>query len=433
VFRAHRLDFLLLCSPATVLDAAAGQAAELAASAFLDAFADMARDRAIIALEWRPSDQPDIGSEPFGPGVNAVDELTAVEHVVSSSPYPSLVMSATTLATVGRAIQTGAPGSAHSGEAAPVPRLVQGAATALVDGRLEATTSARLLHLVKMHAPKASGQLPLFAVAGLLGNVLNLRRLAQIVGAERPVYGLQARGLFGGLEPHETFEEMARDYLTELRTVQPRGPYLLSGFSGGGITAYEMARQLIEGGETVQLIAFLDTPVLRRETLTLSDRISIQAQNLRREGIAHIGRWIEGKLAYRRSLQARDERLRAQHAGETHDFHSQVIEAAFYRALSRYAMRPLAVRATLFRPKLAPVYRLSGGRLLNGDRDHLYPDNGWSPFIEKLDIREVPGDHDSMVLEPNVRVLATQVIEAIERSIVPAVTVAQEAGDGAGR
>jgi thioesterase domain-containing protein/malonyl CoA-acyl carrier protein transacylase len=431
VFRAHRLDFLLLCSTATVLDAAAGQTGEVAASAFLDAFADTVRDSAIIALDWQPSSRTDISSDPLASGVTADDELTALERVLSSSPHASLVMSATALASVGRAIQTGAAGP-RSAEAARPPRLAN-AAAALIDGRPEAAAAARLLHLVKMCAPAGTRQSPLFVVAGLLGNVLNLRRLAQIVGAERPVYGLQARGLFGGLKPHETFEEMARDYLTELRTVQSRGPFLLSGFSGGGITAYEMARQLIEEGETVQLIAFLDTPVLRRETLTLSDRLSIQAQNLRREGLAHVGRWMEGKRAYRRSVQTRGERLRAQHAGETHDFHSQVIEAAFYRALSRYAIRPLAVRATVFRPKLAPVYRLSGGRLLNRDRDHLYPDNGWGPFIEKLDIREVPGDHDSMVLEPNVRVLAAQVIEAIERAVVPAIAVAREAGDGVGR
>ena len=53
---------------------------------------------------------------------------------------------------------------------------------------------------------------------------------------------------------------MARDYLAELRTVQPHGPYLLGGFSGGGITAYEMARQLLAEGESVPLIVMLDTP-----------------------------------------------------------------------------------------------------------------------------------------------------------------------------
>ena len=289
------------------------------------------------------------------------------------------------------------------------------------------------MHLVKLHAgdPGRASQTPFFIVAGLFGNVLNLRRLAQIVGADRAVYGLQARGLFGGLEPHESFEDMARDYLAELRTAQPHGPYLLGGFSGGGITAYEMARQLTAAGESVQLVVLLDTPVPRLETLTLPDRLSIQRQNFQREGVAHLSQWVESKIAYKRHLQTREDRLRAQRAGETHDFHSQVIEAAFYRALSRYVMRPLPVRAMLFRPRLSPVYRLSRGRLLNGDRDHLYPDNGWSPFVETLEIREVPGDHDSMVLEPNVRVLASHVREAIDRATAVRRRRRRETGDNA--
>ena len=83
----------------------------------------------------------------------------------------------------------------------------------------------------------------------MFGNVLNLRHLAHLLGTDRPFYGLQARGLYGDEEPHETFEEAAADYIAEMRTVQPHGPYLLGGFSGGGITAYEMARQLEADGE----------------------------------------------------------------------------------------------------------------------------------------------------------------------------------------
>eukprot|EP00494_Astrolonche_serrata_P016437 UN16603 len=75
----------------------------------------------------------------------------------------------------------------------------------------------------------------------MFGNVLNLRHLAQLIGEERPFYGLQARGLYGDHAPHETFEAMASDYIAEIKTVQPEGPYILGGFSGGGITAYEIA------------------------------------------------------------------------------------------------------------------------------------------------------------------------------------------------
>ncbi|HEX2679345.1 MAG TPA: SDR family NAD(P)-dependent oxidoreductase, partial [Polyangiales bacterium] len=113
--------------------------------------------------------------------------------------------------------------------------------------RLPSAEPTRMKHVVPMNPPggETRGRLPFFLVGGMFGNVINLRHLAGLIGEDRPFHGVQARGLLGNEDPHETFEEMARDYLAELRAVQPHGPYLLGGFSGGGIAAYEMARQLI--------------------------------------------------------------------------------------------------------------------------------------------------------------------------------------------
>ena len=68
----------------------------------------------------------------------------------------------------------------------------------------------RYRHLVPMHPGEGGPGRPFFLVAGMFGNVLNLRHLAHQVGIDRPFYGVQARGLYGDDEPHETFEEMAR-------------------------------------------------------------------------------------------------------------------------------------------------------------------------------------------------------------------------------
>lgn len=266
----------------------------------------------------------------------------------------------------------------------------------------------RYLHLVSMHPRGEPAKVPFFLVAGMFGNVLNLRHLAHLVGADRPFYGLQARGLYGDHQPHETFEEMARDYLNELRTVQPRGPYLLGGFSGGGITAYEMARQLLEEGEQVAMLVMLDTPLPNRYSPTLIDRIAIQLQNLKQDRAQFLINWARGKLEYRRRVEEREKRLRTQQQGKSHDFHSQVIESAFYRALEVYRPVPLDVTIALFRPKLSPKYLLPNGTRLNHERRPIFSDNGWTPLVRHVEVCEVPGDHDSMVLEPNVRVLAAR-------------------------
>ncbi|HKH45402.1 MAG TPA: non-ribosomal peptide synthase/polyketide synthase [Thermoanaerobaculia bacterium] len=100
---------------------------------------------------------------------------------------------------------------------------------------------------------------PLFCVHALGGEVLFYYRLARELGTDQPVYGLQARPLDGQAQaPQATIEEMAAEYLQAVRSVQPAGPYLLAGYSFGGIVAFEMARQLTDSGEEVALLALLD-------------------------------------------------------------------------------------------------------------------------------------------------------------------------------
>ena len=62
----------------------------------------------------------------------------------------------------------------------------------------------------------------------MFGNVLNLRALAQRLSPDRPVWGLQARGLFGDAAPHATLAEAATSCIEEIRQIQPQGPYLVA-------------------------------------------------------------------------------------------------------------------------------------------------------------------------------------------------------------
>ena len=51
---------------------------------------------------------------------------------------------------------------------------------------------------------------------------------------------------------------MAADYLRQIRSVQPRGPYFLGGFSFGGLVAFEMAQQLRQSGQQLALLVLID-------------------------------------------------------------------------------------------------------------------------------------------------------------------------------
>ena len=83
------------------------------------------------------------------------------------------------------------------------------------------------------------------------------RILAHYLGPEQPVYGLYLHGLDGRPVP-ATVEEVANQYLHEIRNVQPEGPYVLGGYSFGGIVAFEMAQQLQRQGQAVAGLFLVD-------------------------------------------------------------------------------------------------------------------------------------------------------------------------------
>jgi len=122
----------------------------------------------------------------------------------------------------------------------------------------EPAAGARFSPLVRLQAGEPERR-PLFLVHPVGGNVLCYAELARSLGPEQPVYGLQSLGLGEGQQPQQRVEEMAATYLAALRDVQPYGPYRLGGWSIGGVIAYEMAGQLRQAGEEVELLALLDT------------------------------------------------------------------------------------------------------------------------------------------------------------------------------
>ncbi|AZL60489.1 SDR family NAD(P)-dependent oxidoreductase [Tabrizicola piscis] len=270
----------------------------------------------------------------------------------------------------------------------------------------------KFTHLVAMHSGEGGPKTPFFLVAGMFGNVLNLRHLAHLLGNDRPFYGLQARGLFGDAAPHTTIEEAAADCLAEIRRVQPSGPYLLGGFSGGGLTAWEIGRQLRAMGEEVALMVLLDTPLPVRPELTSRDKAMMKLAELRRGGPRFLADWARRRIEWERSRRA----IAAQEPDTSvPSFHNAAIEAAFRHAVGVYQLLPWQDgRVVLYRPPLDRHWKVTGGNWVSAAREYVFADNLWTPFAPALEVVEVPGDHDSMVLEPNVRVLAARMRSAIQ-------------------
>jgi thioesterase domain-containing protein len=224
---------------------------------------------------------------------------------------------------------------------------------------------------------------------------------------------------------------MAAAYLEELRSVQPEGPYLLGGFSGGGITAFEMAQRLRADGQEVSQLVMLDSLLPQPpDELTRLDKARVHWQRLLRTGPKYLTNWARDRIDW--ELQKRGRRDAASEAPDPALFRSEVIEAAFRAALPRYKMTHFNGKVVLFRPKLDKTYVLGPDRVLNVHREFVYSDNGWGKYVDELKVHEVPGDHDSVVLEPNVRVLAKLLTgyideaEAAARRGTPTVAATEE-------
>ncbi|MEP3443097.1 MAG: beta-ketoacyl synthase N-terminal-like domain-containing protein [Sulfitobacter sp.] len=277
----------------------------------------------------------------------------------------------------------------------------------------EAAAQPRFIHLVPLNGVKPAQAAPLFVVAGMFGNVLNLRHLALQFSDTRAVFGLQARGLIGDSAPHETVEEAAADYIAELRQVQAEGPYLLSGFSGGGITAYEMARQLRAAGQEVAVLALLDTPLPVRPGLSKPDKALIKLAELRAKGPRYLLEWGQNRIAWERAKRAD----RPVAVSEEAQFNNTKIEAAFLRAVARYDTPRWDGPMTLLRPVLDRRFKVTGGNWVSEAREYVFADNDWTQYAPHVQVIEVPGDHDSMVLSPNVVVMAAELREVIDAAL----------------
>ncbi|MFI8356847.1 SDR family NAD(P)-dependent oxidoreductase [Streptomyces cyaneofuscatus] len=99
---------------------------------------------------------------------------------------------------------------------------------------------------------------PSFWVHGATGYSTWFQNLSQALGPDYPLYAFQARGTDGYSMPH-TLDEMVDHYIACIRQVQPEGPYVLGGYSFGGLIAMRMAQRLHDEGEQIRHLVMFDT------------------------------------------------------------------------------------------------------------------------------------------------------------------------------
>lgn len=261
---------------------------------------------------------------------------------------------------------------------------------------------------------------PFFCVHPAGGNVFCYTTLARHLGAERPFYGLPSSAEAGGAGG-PSLEVLAARYVETLRRARPAGPYLLGGWSMGGLVAFEMARQLDARGEAVALVALLDSKIPTREERRVADDETALLMSFARD----LG--LSGDAALRA------ERLR----GLAADLFASRPDAQLARLVElarRAGVLPpgaelaqvlglLEVFKTNVRAMCAYVPRAYGGPVkLFKAREQLTRDNsdetlGWGEAAAGgLEILAVPGDHYTIMREPDVRALAERLADCLRRA-----------------
>ena len=267
---------------------------------------------------------------------------------------------------------------------------------------------------------------PLFLVHGTVSDELDCYfHLVRSLPSELSVYGLQSYGKLTGSEL-ETIEEMARQHVKAIRSVQPSGPYYLGGYCFGGLIAYEIAQQLTASGECVQSLSVFDYPINFAEPFqfpTTSSRLRTILANcglaildLRKSKksltacINEVAVWLY-RMAVMKSLGGTNG---APKTGFWHSVHLTPVESqcssAQFRALRKYQPRPYSGSVTLFRHRRLPILQPYDFSM------------GWSKICStglKVTIVDGSSSHGSMLRAENAPKVARELVKTLAPLMAP--------------
>jgi amino acid adenylation domain-containing protein len=233
---------------------------------------------------------------------------------------------------------------------------------------------------------------------------LNHRELYQQLGVNRSIYGLH----YGIADASDrvpnlpSIVDLAAHYIKEMCELQSQGPYYLLGHSWGGTIAYEMACQLVAQGHEVSLLGLFDTNLdeNNRQALPLTQKLA----NLRQIGLSGLAHRAKRKLEVKFYLHKAKHR-----ASDFSNADLFIEDPRIAIAISNYTPKPYTGRVVLFQP-IEPWISITSGvetaevalqKLVDGS----------------IEVHPVPGDHHSILKEPNVSIVAQTIDTYIREGI----------------
>lgn len=259
-------------------------------------------------------------------------------------------------------------------------------------------------------------QRPFFFLHGdWTGGAFYCFTLAQTAGPDQPFYVLGTYK-FTDREPLPTIESMAAAYIKELRTIQPEGPYLLGGFCNGGLLAYEIATQLQDAGQRVDLLTLI-TPSESGSTnkllgiishvghlLHIQPRIQANCYLRTRHALRHIYRYLrpgDDKILDFDKLTAIDARLNSMFPPLAALYNDYI--GVFSWLVHEYKPRTYPGKITLYWAMEEPIIQETWCQV---------------PIVKdkkELEHHQLPGTHMSCVTD-HTQVLATLLSEHLHQT-----------------
>lgn len=264
----------------------------------------------------------------------------------------------------------------------------------------EALRNTQILQTIN---PGQPGRPIFFCVHGGEGSVSFMKTWLPYLG-DQPLYAFQAPGIDGNVQHiFPSVEEMAAEYISSMRQIQPAGPFALGGYGIGGAIAVEMANQLRENGQQVGLLLCIDSfhPSIEKRPKRLQARLRNLGNN---------------PLSYMRTLVSRDRLANSAPAESIWSYQRDE------------KMIPLEKRDKLMTEYFDRLTKQKIGIQYDGamtllcaaeiwsEYSHAGLDRGWKGYVDKLKIHEIPGNHFSLLQPPNVDKLVTTMVRYIAQS-----------------
>jgi acyl-CoA synthetase (AMP-forming)/AMP-acid ligase II/thioesterase domain-containing protein/acyl carrier protein len=252
------------------------------------------------------------------------------------------------------------------------------------------------------------GQPTLFCLPGVGGNVWCYDAVARLLPDYQPVVGLPLPGTDGLEAPIDDMGRLADRFVESIRSLQPNGPYLLTGYSFGGRAAFEVALRLRAQGQAVANVILIDTagPDWPRP-LTFRRRVAIHFRRMLDQGPREFVRRAISRRKGTFGMMPEEiiDGLLLSHASEARQRDQlRLIEAA-----------ATASRTWTARRIDAPVTVLRASHCSWLDSDVSDESMGWRALSDnRLSVTYVPGSHGTLFHEPEVRGLAEAIAHAIQ-------------------